>query len=188
MFASRVAFSFILTSVLSLPVATGARAAIVDTYDFIQNGYFIGAGGPLSVTGSFSGTVEADGDIDLIDLRTISVTFVIPRIGTFESSGLPSVFSFDTTGGSATLDLTIPVGRGTVCVGLVAAFGVGQCAPGGGAGIAVGVDGTWTTADLPVVTLVSSVNVVPEPATWVMMILSAAGLGLAGHRTLRKAA
>jgi hypothetical protein len=41
--------------------------------------------------------------------------------------------------------------------------------------------------DLPVVTLVSSVTSIPEPSTWVMMLLGFAGLGYVGYRSRQAA-
>jgi hypothetical protein len=67
----------------------------------------------------------------------------------------------------------------SVCVGAAAAFG-GAGGVSCGQGGVNGYVGGFTTQDLPVVTLVSSVTT-PEPSTWAMMALGFAGLCALGY-------
>ncbi len=159
-------------------VAPATHAATIDTYDFTQGGYtsVLGTG---VLTGSFTGTVEADGFIERADVSSMSLTFVSGQPPPFSVNLLPTFFSFDTAGGSSSLDFVTIY----ACVGAAAAFG----APGCGVGGYNGIIGLFTTQDLPEVTLVSSLTTVPEPSTWAMLLLGFAGLGFAGHRTSRKA-
>jgi hypothetical protein len=172
-------------------IAPVASATTIDTYDFSQGGYgsAILGGGTGVLTGSFTGVVEPDGFIERADVSSMSVTLAGVTI-----DGLPLFFSFDTAGGSSSLDfITKAVDSISACVGAVAEFGsgFGGCGPGGYNGI-VGDLAIFpleddVTQDLPVVTLVSSVTT-PEASTWAMMLLGFAGLGFAGYRQRHKPA
>jgi hypothetical protein len=168
--------------VVSLAAVTKAGATTIDTYDFTQGGYaLVGQPGSGVLTGSFTGTVEANGFIELTDISSISVTFSTPPAAAF-GHGPTSFFSFDTAGGSSSLNLATAIGLvGNACVGTPAAFGIGGCGSGGVNGFTL----FWTTQDLPVVTLVSSLTV-PEPSAWAMMLIGFAGLGFAGFRQVGK--
>lgn len=95
--------------------------------------------------------------------------------------GPATFFSFDTMGGSSSLNVVLP--SGPICVGAVAAFGADGCGLGGVNGYlhdhAFGVP--YTTQELPVVTLVSSTTV-PEPPTWALMLTGLAALGFVSGR------
>jgi PEP-CTERM motif len=171
-----------------------ARAATIDTYDFTQGGYTFNGSPFLTavLTGSFTGNVESSGFIEIADLSSINVTFTIttdlePVFQVF-GFGPATFFSFDTAQGPGSLDFETAIGDvgGAVsCVGAVAAFGFGACGLGGVNGF---VSPIWATQALPVVSLVSSVTIVPEPSTWAMMLLGFAGLGYAGYRASRRTA
>ena len=75
-------------------------------------------------------------------------------------------------------------------MGAVAVFGATGCGSGGVNGDFVEPEFvSFTTQDLPVVTLVLSVRTgVAEPSTWAMMLLGFAGLGfVAANRSEKKA-
>ena len=157
--------------------AAFSQATTIDTYDFTQGGYANSqlqlSHGPFS--GSFSGTVEANGLIELSDLISFSL---------FSNSTAPSFFSFNTSGGASSLDVAVPPGAldETVCIGATAAFGGTIDGTNCGAGGSIGynaVDGvTFTTNQLPQVTLISSVTTptpaaAPEPGTLTLSALAA---------------
>jgi len=173
----------ILSAAFSPATAPKANAAVIDTYDFTQGGYIMpGDVGSGVLNGSFAGTVEASGFIELADLSSINVAFTFSLLDgpmTLSASGPASFFSFDTAGGSSTLDFVTVVGFGPGCVGAAAAFGLGGCGPGSVNGFVA----QWVTGNVPLVTLVSSVAVVPEPSTWAMTLL-----GFAGYRRARRLA
>jgi PEP-CTERM motif len=171
-----------------------ARAATIDTYDFTQGGYTFNGSPFLTgvLTGSFTGNVESSGFIEIADLSSINVTFTttIALEGVFQAFGVgpATFFSFDTAQGPGSLDFETAidnVGGVVSCVGAVAAFGFGACGLGGVNGFVTPI---WTTQALPVVSLVSSVTIVPEPSTWAMMMIGFAGLGFAGYRVRRNSA
>ncbi len=165
-----------------------ARAATIDTYDFTQGGYTFNGSPFLTgvLTGSFTGNVKSSGFIEIADLSTINVTFTIttdlePVFQVF-GFGPATFFSFDTAQRAGSLDFETgigDVGGAVSCVGAVAAFGFGACGLGGVNGF---VSPIWATQALPVVSLVSSVTIVPEPSTWALLLVGFAGLGYAGYR------
>jgi hypothetical protein len=179
-----------------LAMAPAVSAATIDTYDFTQGGYSTPVAPPFDtgvLAGSFTGSVEADGFIELADVSSMTVKFAVSGTPIWSIDSLPVFFSFDTTGGSSSLDFITNVAGVIIpaCVGAAAALGAGGCGSGGVNGIVgettiLGVV-VWTTQDLPVVTLVSSVTSIPEPSTWVMMLLGFAGLGYVGYRSRQAA-
>jgi hypothetical protein len=180
------------TALAFCSVAGSARASVVDTYSFTQGGYSdpgVGSGGTLS--GTFTGTVEANGYIELADVQSISATLTVGYLMRF-AYGPPEFFSF-LPGSDSTLDLeTGTVLGGFLCVGAVAAFAFDQC---GGYGGVNGIFNVATTQELPALTLISSVvtpappvpmpqpapstTPVPEPETLVLFATAVAGLAFA---------
>ena len=183
-----LALTGVILSLAPLLGTTKASAVTINSYSFTQGGYSDGG----SLSGNFEGIVEANGFIELADLISIYVDFSTPLGQGIEGSvfgyGPASFFSFDTIGGSSSLDLETGIGiNGFACVGAVAAFGFGECGSGGVNGFEDGF-GVATTQALPVVTLTSSVTTVPEPSTWAAMVIGFAGLGLVRYRSRKAAA
>ncbi len=144
---------------VALLAAPAARATTIDTFSFSQSGYTFPGGSGGVLTGSFTGSVEADGYIELADLTNIQVQFQYGPITLF-GYGPASFFSFSTTGGGSTLDLETSIGLNSfACVGAVAAFSYQHCDHAGAVG---SVSGGAFTVQQAVVTLVSS-EVVPPP-------------------------
>ena len=179
-----------LSTVLSLAAVRDTRAATIDTYDFTQGGYTSSIEPLFSgvLTGHFTGAVEASGFIELADLSSIALVFTITfELGDHQTTafdGPTTFFSFDVAGGSSSLGLATGDGSvATACVGAAAAFGFPGCGSGGVSGSIFGGLIPFSTQAVPQVTLVSSATGgVPEPSTWVMMLIGVAGLGFAGYR------
>jgi hypothetical protein len=164
-----------------------AKGSAIDTFSFTESGYT--GGGTL--TGSFTGTVEANGYIELGDLSAFNATFTVPTsVG--EATGLfyltdLQLFSVlpASDGPNSSLDFyaQTPGLAQNVCVGAAAAFGL--CGAGGnfaGIGNTIGV-GDASTPNFPILQLVSSVPsnppaIAPEPVTYSFcgLTLIAAGL------------
>jgi hypothetical protein len=161
-----------------------ASATTIDTFSFTQSGYPGFRGGFVSVWGTFSGTVEPDGYIQLADLQSFTINF-----GPFLESGLPILFSYSTTPGAFNLDLESQATMTgfNFCIGAVASFGFDHCNNFGLQPL--GIWGNNLSFQAPVVTLVSSVTdtppppppptPVPEPAS---LLLMGTGLLFAGVR------
>ena len=175
-------------------VSSAGNATTVATFSFTQGGY--NNAGILS--GTFTGTVNSLGFIDLADLSNFSDTFKYDYGGglMFTASGYLmslSLFSFNAQSlDSASLGFKNQVGLlySNVCVGAPAAYGL--C---GGSGKRGAIDNAYFTNEAPVVTLVSSSIIgdpiasgVPEPSTWAMMLLGFAGLGFMAYRRKSKPA
>jgi PEP-CTERM motif len=160
------------------------NATTIDTFSFTQGGY---TNGGIILSGTFTGTVNSNGFIELADLSNFSDTFeyvsgllTVTDLGYL--TGL-SLFSFNAQSpiDSGSLDFAGQVGLGAnLCVGGAAAFG--SC---GGTGSRGAYANSFFTDEAPVVTLVSSITSgVPEPSTWAMMLLGFAGIGFMAY--LRK--
>ena len=138
----------------------------------------IGSGGTLS--GTFTGTVEANGYIELADVQSISATLTVGYLMRF-AYGPPEFFSF-LPGSDSTLDLeTGTVLGGFLCVGAVAAFAF---RPVWRVWWRQRDLQRWTTQELPALTLISSVVApappVPMPQPGTTEGNSCAGTGDAG--------
>jgi hypothetical protein len=190
-----------------------ARAATFNTYSFTQTGYtspiFTG-GGSGTLTGTFGGTVDENGFINLDNL--VFLTFQLELVGLFPGSvnpdvpvhwffvgtGTPTFFSFLTTGGNSTLAFAspaqfrfnqpeLPGGQDAIyCVGAAAALGL--CGPSGSMGFAgYPVAGALsTTMQIPIVELISSVET-PLPAALPLFAGGLATLGALCWRRNRRA-
>jgi hypothetical protein len=173
-------------------LATAASAAVIDTFSFSNPS---GWNGPINgFSGSFTGSVEANGRIELSDLSAFQIIGV-PSGGNSLSN--LAFFSYDTGGGASSLGfidvLPLPPladASFTVCSGAPSVLTLVPCNPGGlnpvSTSAVILIHGFFvysTTPDLTGVTLVSSVNTnVPEPSTWAMMLVGFAGLGLVRYR------
>ena len=168
---------------------TVAHAVTIDTFSYTQVGYSTPTVPNLSfsLTGEFTGIVDANGLIELADLITLSVNDPSLHV----QNAPISFFSFDTNGGGSNLAFIMAIPHGTTCVGVVAAFGFGLCNTGGLAGPVNGWLEGWYTRALPVVTLIASestlppplpptgpTSVAPEPATFWLLGIAAVMLGL----------
>lgn len=149
----------VLTAAIVAGTVTTAVATTVDTFSFTQAGYSgaLWSGSPGVLSGTFTGTVEANGFIELADLSSIYVQFTAGAL-TLYGYGPPTFFSF-LPGSASTLDLATGIGvAGQACVGAVAAFGFHGCGAGGVNGEVSGLD---TTQDLATVTLTSQQIILP---------------------------
>ena len=107
-----------------LPFA--ASASTVETFSFTQSGYSFG-----KITGTFTGTLELDGSVQLADLTAFSANFGQTDYYSLQDLKLFSIMP-STHGPNSSLDLfaSITTGvPGSICVGAAAAFGL--CGQGG---------------------------------------------------------
>jgi hypothetical protein len=197
---------------LAIAAQLPARADTVDTFTFTQpvwyqvppgdytysDGYYVAdpsstpdPGGVLS--GTFTGTVDSTGRIQLADLSAFSATYSDSAFGTGDTQGLAdlALFSYDTQGGAGSLDFDFNFNGATgYCVGaavvldalctndLTAVYPAGAV----GALFNIGTDGHLAAAlsfTAPTVTLVSSVTMplaVPEPSTPMLLATGVAVL------------
>lgn len=167
------------TGILTSPPARGAT---IDTFDFTEtnwSAYTVGGGvqSPVlgdTLTGSFTGTVEAGGLIEQVDLTAFSVSFskngnpvsgiVLPDL---------TLFSYNLNGGSSSLDIAGTLGApNNICVGAATALDANctldfQVAyPAGTVGVVeLATLPDFVSSSFPTITLVSSVTTVttPEP-------------------------
>lgn len=184
-------------------VSAAAQATTIDTFHFTQAGWFFGypatgadPGGLLS--GTFTGTVEPTGRIELGDLSSFSAFYSDSAgQGLGEDLSQLTLFSYDINGGASSFDVAGPVAANTghtICVGAAAALDP-TCAafnisfPAGTVGSYVDATGaSLTTSEQPVLTLESSVRTVPEPSSLAIMLTGLVALiGFAGlsRRTAR---
>jgi len=199
-----------LSGLIGLTMLAVPAHATIDTFSFTSGSYAInGQSGPpyidAGITGTFTGAVESDGYIRLADLTSFEATVhfsnVVSVSGPLDLGDL-TLFSYNTTGGPASLFVkgshSSPNISGIVCMGLPAVADP-DCAIRSPNPIALfhytwtnltggfsGFDVTAYTTVAPTITLVSS-SAAPEPATWALMALGFAGLGLAGRRRLSHA-
>lgn len=197
--------------------AASAQAAVIDTFDFTQAGWVFDAGihdGVLVpdvpdpggiLTGSFSGTVEPSGLIELGDLTAFSVAYSdtgFPAGHVSLALGDLKLFSYNTLGGPSSLDIDAGSGNRT-CVGAAVPFS-SDCTFGFAFAYPPGINGAvfevpsfftipnFITAQQPAITLVSSVTTtphIPEPSSISLFASFIAGmLGLAGWATRRRPA
>jgi hypothetical protein len=187
---NRIIVAPILASLTILAANWPAAAKTVDTFDFTDSSdwFEISAGvavpADITVTGSFTGTVEADSHIEQADLANFFVSGLID----FTKVDL-ILFSYDTIGGASSLDIIAQASLNTyMCVGASATLSM-TCNPLGEnpfnarAVFAVGSSGAFAyTTDFPKITLVSTITSIPEPSTWAMLAVGFAAIGLARAR------
>ena len=168
---------------LALAGLVPARAAVIDTFSFSNlSGWDTF---DTEFSGSFTGTVEASGLIELSDLSAFHVSGLFRGVN-FSPNSLSNLtfFSYDTGAGASSLGF-IAITNFAVRTGAPSVLSL-TCNPGGNNPVSalaaiVFVDvQVGSTPDLTTVTLVSSV--VPETSTWAMMLLGFAALGYAGYR------
>jgi PEP-CTERM motif len=196
-------------------VSSAASAVTVDTFDFtLSTGWTRDhAGTPVadpgaSLVGSFVGVVEPDplGTIALGDLTAFSASFTDSEGfaigGATLQSGLSTLtlFRYETLGGAGTLSFAQlgNVEKGNACVGFFSFLSDATCAffeplfPGANAFILTAGVRYGSTADLPTITLVSSVTTppaaVPEPGSWALFGIGVVSIALIRRRKTRTAA
>jgi PEP-CTERM motif len=190
-------------------VSSAASAVTVDTFDFtLSTGWTRDhAGTPVadpgaSLVGSFVGVVEPDplGTIALGDLTAFSASFTDSEGfaigGALLQSGLSTLtlFRYETLGGAGTLSFA-QLGnaeKGNACVGFFSFLSDATCAffeplfPGANAFILTAGVRYGSTADLPTITLVSSVTTppaaVPEPGSWALFGIGVVSIALIRRR------
>jgi hypothetical protein len=167
------------------------RSAVIDTFSFSDStGWQTPPGDPSSyITGTFAGTVESNGHINIGDLTNFNISAFSPFNGPF-GGGLSdlSFFSYDTNADPSSLGFAWRSGDFAACMGAPVGLSP-SCHPmfpnspsALAVLLAVGVPIDFTT-NFPTITLVSSVNTAaPEPSTWAMMLVGFAGLGFVGYR------
>jgi hypothetical protein len=194
----RSTIASVMLAIASFATIDQANAATIDTYSFTQGGYIIGDV-DATLSGTFTGTVDSQGDIGLNDLSSISYTLTVPNEYMATGSGVTEFF-FDTSGGGSSLDLVglvkAPFSNFTVCVGLSAVFPP-ECGTVDTSGTVNGVlgltngSGIYYTSDLPTVSLISTVTETPStplPSTWTMLIAGIVALGFFAYRGTKKGA
>ena len=160
-----------------------AHGATVDTFTFTQGGWAAAtlnqvftpaAADPGAVlTGSFTGTVEPSGLIELSDLTAFSDVFsdtLHPNGVQVQNLEITSLFSFNTAGGNSSLTIAgYYLDTGQSCVGSAVAFD-SNCTGYSDFAYAAGINGSLfsgpffprlVTFEQPIVTLVSSVTTSP---------------------------
>jgi hypothetical protein len=177
--ASRLAWASTMAA-LALIAAPAAKADVVQTFDLSGS----------QVTGdTFAGTIDLDftqNTATSVDVSVDGLSVYTQIISwSFALSGNPAVVDVsDASGDVLTLFFTVPTPN------TLAGFYGGEIAVegafGGGTGFLFGATGNITLdpadlSDLP------DPPAVPEPSTWVMMLLGFIGLGLAakGRRAVR---
>lgn len=190
-------------------ISSAASAVTVDTFDFtLSTGWMrpVPHEAPVvdpgaALVGSFVGVVESDplGTIALGDLSAFSASFTDSEGfaigGSSLQSGLSTLTSFryETLGGAGTLSFgqALATDKGSACVGFFAFLSDATCEfraqefLGANALIQGAAEPYGFTADLPTITLVSSVTTppaVPEPGTWVLFGLGGLSLAFIGRR------
>ncbi|MGH9445224.1 MAG: PEP-CTERM sorting domain-containing protein [Terriglobia bacterium] len=219
--AGAVAMLGCLTLGLAGTFVPSAQAATIDTFDFTQTGwanvggivsvngsdtYVVGSPDPGGMlTGSFTGTAEPDGYIELNDLTAFSATYTDDAdptgmaVPSLNSNDL-TLFSFNTAGGNSSLDFADNGGvtiRPAACTGAAASLDV-DCTdlvalnPAGTNGVFFlrpqGLRVAFLfTASLPSVSLAGSVTTppptaAPEPSSFLLTGISLLGLALVMRR------
>lgn len=148
-------------TLLTLVAFVSAAPAAPLTYTFSQAGWLGGSFGD-SLSGSFTGTPEANGFILQGDLTAFAADFTLDgQFGstTTETFGLADLSLFSFEPGAFDFAASIPSSSATLCSGAAAAFGL--C---GGAGDAFG---TFTIPHVKIGALVitNDIEITPNPAT-----------------------
>jgi hypothetical protein len=170
-----------------------AEAATIYNFSFVQTGYETNPASDLppfaaTLSGMFSGTLNAVGSMDLTTLTDYHLTFTYADSAgtTYINGGLPEAFSYH-PGDNGSLAIIQGLSNGNeACVGIVVGFLCG----GGNALGAVKYDFNYTAPielsyEAPIVTLVSTT---PLPATLPLFASALGGLALIARRRRRSGA
>jgi hypothetical protein len=161
------------------------------------------------LAGTFSGSIEPSGYLNLADLKTFGITFVdgnpsiIYPTAIDVSAGFGSLshFSYNPSLGPASFDFALtrnnPEASYTICIGLSAAFSP-TCNPGTFAGAFnadVLIDRTYYASSTGLADIVNTGSVttgggtgamaVPEPSPWSVLALGLGFIGVARYRRRR---
>jgi len=192
----------VAAALISAPAAHGST---INTYTFTQVGWFdlisplptVGNPEPnVILSGSFTGTLQADGVIGLSDLTAFTETLNMGTAVLSQAKSQLTLFSFNTGGGASSLTIAgSPVFEANFCQG-TAVFLTAACTLNFGINYRPGTFGVFeglgdpmlVSEDLPQITLVSSVTTppgvtTPEPAS---LVLAGAVLVLLGAVRRRK--
>jgi PEP-CTERM motif len=195
-------------------VSSAASAVTIDTFNFTFSTGWMRRNPPgapvadpgASLVGSFVGVVEPDalGTIALADLTSFVASFTDSEEfgigGATLLSGLSTLssFNFETLGGAGTFSfgqsMSPGSGKSAACAGFFSLLSDFSCSflaqdtPGENAFILAHVLGVpyAFTADLPTITLVSSVTTaVPEPGSWALFGIGVVSIALIRRRKTR---
>jgi hypothetical protein len=161
-------------------LAPGARADVVYNYVFSPGAGYLGMGDTASLSGTFSwdattGSVVASD----IGLSGTDATGTTP--GSVSCSNCTTGID-DTSGGHY---FAINLGPQALYTIYANSLSLGHDDP---LALSVGANGAEYQGGFQFTSVTGSVNIVPEPSTWAMMLIGFAGLGFAGYRTSRKSA
>ena len=163
------------------------EASTIDTFNFTQNGWNVsGSAGVL--TGSFTGTVEADGLIEAQDVSSFSAQLALSNGETIFyhylaplAAGESPFFSYAVDGGASSLDFIATNGvTPNLCEGAAAPLACGS--PGTDFGFVAGFGGTMDQVTLTLVSSVTSapITAAPEPGSAAIAGLGFLLLGFGG--------
>jgi hypothetical protein len=161
-------------------LAPGARADVIYNYVFSPGAGYAGNGDSASLSGTFSwdattGSVVASD----IGLSGTDATGTTP--GSVSCSNCTTGI-YDTSGGHY---FAINLGPQALYTIYANSLSLGHDDP---LALSVGANGAEYQGGFQFTSVTGSVNIVPEPSTWAMMLIGFAGLGFAGYRTSRKSA
>jgi hypothetical protein len=174
-----------------------ARGATIDTLDFSESNWsFYPTLSPVSgtLTGSFTGTVEADDLIEQGDLTSFSVSFTVGSLFEIIPLAELTLFSYNLNGGPSSLDIAGMPQPVNICVGAATALDP-NCTvdfevayPAGTVGVVeLGDVPDFVSSSFPTITLVSSVTTLttPEPPYALLMAIVLIVIGLLRRRETR---
>lgn len=173
----------IILSIAASLINNPAKAGILYTFSFIQDGYLAQTNDfpqDTILSGTFTGSVNSLGYITETELTHFHASITTNGFNYIKPWDSVESFSFHPglPVDSASLNFKTP-GFVTLCVGASAAFGLCTNHRNGIFG-AVGPE-ILETLHPPIVTF-DNVAAVPEPSTWAMMLLGFAGVGFMACR------
>jgi hypothetical protein len=163
----------LITTLMGAALLTGSaslEASTIDTFDFTQNGWDV-SGYTGVLTGSFAGTVEADGFIEAQEVSSFSAQLALSNGEMIFyhylaplATGEPPFFSYAVNGGASSLDFIAANGvTPNLCEGAAAPLACGSL--GTDFGFVAGFGGTMDQGTLTLVSSVTSAPVTSAPTT-----------------------
>lgn len=191
----------------SLVLGSAAEAATIYTFSFVQTGYGVGpfdfVGDNATVSGTFSGTLDAGGYLEAANLTDyhLSITFDHAHVLDTQDFGPPDLFSY-IPGDNGSLNIKQRMADtffdgSYVCIGFAVGLTCGGLSSWRGIETARIGDQYYAylvTTSAPVVTLVSAVSdtppvaTTPIPATLPLFVSALGGLGVFGVRRRKRGA